>query len=260
MVPESGPVKITDFGIARMRSSNVQTQTGMMMGSPKYMSPEQVIGKRADHRSDIFSLGVILYEMLTGAAPFIGESVNAVMYQIVNFVPPAPSAINPAGPAALDGIVARMLAKSLDDRVQSAAEIARGVRECEQLLRGDPAATWTLPLGAPAAVPMPAVVDAELKAAVLAQTVERSRRVADVAPAADAPPPARGLSRTFDSLEATQRLVALSDAADPTASTLPLTMQTTTTALNGGWRARDTLVVAAAALTGLIAAAIIVLL
>jgi eukaryotic-like serine/threonine-protein kinase len=96
MVPEAGPVKITDFGIARMRTSNVQTQTGMMMGSPKYMSPEQVIGKRADHRSDLFSLGVILYEMLTGAAPFTGESVNAVMYQIVNFVPPAPSAINPA--------------------------------------------------------------------------------------------------------------------------------------------------------------------
>jgi len=121
MVPESGPVKITDFGIARMRSSNVQTQTGMMMGSPKYMSPEQVIGKRADHRSDIFSLGVILYEMLTGAAPFTGESVNAVMYQIVNFVPPAPSAINPAAPAALDMIVGRMIAKALDERFQSAA-------------------------------------------------------------------------------------------------------------------------------------------
>jgi len=110
MVPESGPVKITDFGIARMRSSNVQTQTGMMMGSPKYMSPEQVIGKRADHRSDIFSLGVILYEMLTGAAPFTGESVNAVMYQIVNFVPPALSLINPAAPVALDMIVGPMIA------------------------------------------------------------------------------------------------------------------------------------------------------
>jgi serine/threonine-protein kinase len=264
MVPENGAVKITDFGIARMRSSNVQTQTGMMMGSPKYMSPEQVIGKRADHRTDIFSLGVILYEMLTGATPFSGESVNAVMYQIVNFVPPAPSALNPASPPALDGIVAGMLAKSLEERFQSAAEVACALRQCELQANGAATgATSTLPLGTLAAGPTPTVVDKEVKSAVLAQTVERSRRVQDAAPAPDAAP-ARGLSRTFDSLEATQRLVALSDAAltgDPAAnSPLALSMQTTSTALSGGWRPRDTLVVAAGAVTGLIAAAIIVLL
>jgi serine/threonine-protein kinase len=264
MVPESGAVKITDFGIARMRSSNVQTQTGMMMGSPKYMSPEQVIGKRADHRTDIFSLGVILYEMLTGATPFTGESVNAVMYQIVNFVPPAPSALNPASPAVLDGVVAGMLAKSLEERYQSAAEVARALRQCELQAHGAATgATSTLPLGMLAAGLAPTVVDKEVKSAVLAQTLERSRRVEDATPAPD-PAPARGLSRTFDSLEATQRLVALSDAAltrDPAAnSPLPLSMQTTSTALSGGWRRRDTLVVAAGAVTGLIAAAIIVLL
>ncbi len=264
MVPENGAVKITDFGIARMRSSNVQTQTGMMMGSPKYMSPEQVIGKRADHRTDIFSLGVILYEMLTGATPFTGESVNAVMYQIVNFVPPAPSALNPASPAALDGIVAGMLAKSLEERFQSAAEVARALRQCELQAQGAATgATSTLPLGTLAAGPAPTVVDKEVKSAVLAQTLERSRRVEDATPAPDATP-ARGLSRTFDSLEATQRLVALSDAAlarDPAGNgPLGLSMQTTSTALSGGWRTRDTLVVAAGAVTGLIAAAIIVLL
>ena len=265
MVPESGAVKITDFGIARMRSSNVQTQTGMMMGSPKYMSPEQVIGKRADHRTDIFSLGVILYEMLTGATPFAGESVNAVMYQIVNFVPPAPSAINPSAPPALDAIVAGMLAKSLEERFQSAAEVARGLRECERQAQGAAAtsATSTLPLGSLAAGATPMVVDRDVKSAVLAQTLERSRRAEDGAAAPDAVP-ARGLSRTFDSLEATQRLVALSDAAltrDPAANApLPLSMQTTSTALSGGWRLRDTLVVAAGALGGLIAAAVIVLL
>jgi serine/threonine protein kinase len=264
MVPESGAVKITDFGIARMRSSNVQTQTGMMMGSPKYMSPEQVIGKRADHRTDVFSLGVILYEMLTGATPFAGESVNAVMYQIVNFVPPAPSAINPSAPAALDAVVASMLAKSLDERFQSAAEVARGLRECERQAQGAAtAATSTLPLGSLAAGATPTVVDSEVKSAVLAQTLERSRRAEDDTPPPDAAP-ARGLSRTFDSLEATQRLVALSDAAltnDPAANhPLPLSMQTTSAALSGGWRPRDTLVVAAGAVSGLIAAAIIVLL
>ena len=258
MVPETGPVKITDFGIARMRTSNVQTQTGMMMGSPKYMSPEQVIGKRADHRSDLFSLGVILYEMLTGAAPFTGESVNAVMYQIVNFVPPAPSAINPASPPALDQIVARMLAKALDERAQSASEIARGLRDCEQQQHRAPSATSTLPLTGLAPGPAPAVIDREAKSAVLAQTVERSRRAATTDPEA---PAARGVSRTFDSLEATQRLVALSDAArqsDPNAGTLPFPLQATHPAA-GGWKPRDTLIVVAGAVAGLLVAALIVL-
>jgi serine/threonine-protein kinase len=258
MVPETGPVKITDFGIARMRTSNVQTQTGMMMGSPKYMSPEQVIGKRADHRADLFSLGVILYEMLTGAAPFTGESVNAVMYQIVNFVPPAPSAINPAAPPALDQIVARMLAKALDERAQSAAEIARGLRDCEHHVHHAPSATSTLPLTGLAPGPTPAVVDREVKSAVLAQTVERSRRVETTDPET---PAARGVSRTFDSLEATQRLVALSDAtrqSDPNAGTLPFPLQATHPAV-GGWKPRDTLIVVAGAIAGLIVAALIVL-
>ncbi len=260
MVPEvGGTVKITDFGIARMRTSAVQTQTGMMMGSPKYMSPEQVIGKRADHRADIFSLGVILYEMLTGAAPFTGESVNAVMYQIVNFVPPAPSQVNPVTPVALDAIVGRMLAKSLDERYQSAAEIARALRECELQTQGVLSTTSTLPLGSLSSGPAPAVVDTDVKTAVLSQTVERSRRVSE--DATPEPAPARGLSRTFDSLEATQRLVALGDAtrgADPSASTMPLTMQTTVPR-PGSWTLRDTLVVAAGAVAGLIAAAVIVL-
>jgi len=259
MVPASGPVKITDFGIARMRTSNVHTQTGMMMGSPKYMSPEQVIGKRADHRSDIFSLGVILYEMLTGAAPFTGESVNAVMYQIVNFVPPAPSAINPAAPAALDMIVGRMLAKALEERFQSAAELARALRECEHQAHDASGSTLTMPLTALAPGATPAVVDTDAKAAILAQTVERSRQAEEEVPAPDGTP-LRGVSNTFDSLEATQRLVALSDtgqAVDPHASTMPLASQTTVMTA-GSWTRRDTAFVAAGAIAGLIVAAIIV--
>ena len=79
MVLRDGHAKITDFGIARMASASVRTQTGMVLGSPKYMSPEQVMGKLTDQRSDIFSLGVMLYEMLTGLPPFTGENVNAIM-------------------------------------------------------------------------------------------------------------------------------------------------------------------------------------
>jgi hypothetical protein len=180
------------------------------------------------------------------------------MYQIVNFVPPAPSAINPAAPPALDQIVARMLAKALDERAQSAAEIARGLRDCEHQVHHAPSATSTLPLTGLAPGPTPAVVDREVKSAVLAQTVERSRRVETTDPET---PAARGVSRTFDSLEATQRLVALSDAtrqSDPNAGTLPFPLQATHPAV-GGWKPRDTLIVVAGAIAGLIVAALIVL-
>jgi len=83
MVLANGPVKITDFGIARMRGSGDLTQTGMLLGSPKYMSPEQVIGKRADHRSDVFSLGVLLYEYASGLHPFEAETPLAVAARVL---------------------------------------------------------------------------------------------------------------------------------------------------------------------------------
>ena len=149
MVVSDGPVKITDFGIARMRASADLTQTGVMLGSPKYMSPEQVIGKRADHRSDIFSLGVILYEMLTGAAPFAGENVTALMYQIVNFAPPAPSSVNRQVPEMLDFVVAKMLAKPLEERYQDAREVAKDLRECERALSAPVAADAERPARRP---------------------------------------------------------------------------------------------------------------
>ena len=255
-VVSEGPVKITDFGIARMRASADLTQTGVMLGSPKYMSPEQVIGKRADHRSDIFSLGVILYEMLTGAAPFSGENVTALMYQIVNFAPPAPSTVNRQVPEMLDFVVAKMLAKPLDERYQDAREVARDLRECERSLAGPASTTLSgRPLGL-ASGTQPEMMSTQSKAAVLAQSVNRSRQLDEKTPAEAGAPLARGVSNSFDSNEATQRLAALTGSA-----TIP---QTATQAIGavphpprGRWRRRDWLLVGGATLAGLIVAGIV---
>lgn len=134
MVVRDGHVKITDFGIARMASAAVRTQTGMVLGSPKYMSPEQVMGKNIDQRSDIFSLGVMLYEMLTGQAPFSGENVNAIMYQTLNAAPPPPNQLNPSVPEMINFIVAKALAKGMDDRYQNAKDLAVDLRACRDTL------------------------------------------------------------------------------------------------------------------------------
>ncbi len=256
MVVAQGPVKITDFGIARMRASADLTQTGVMLGSPKYMSPEQVIGKRADHRSDIFSLGVILYEMLTGAAPFSGENVTALMYQIVNFAPPAPSSVNPHVPEMLDFVVAKMLAKPLEERYQDARELAKDLRECERSMAAPGPATLPGRPSGLASGAQPEMVRTDANNMLLAQTVNRTR-LQDASPektATDAVPPlARGVSNSFDSNEATQRLAVLTGAAS-----LP---QTATQAVGavphaprGGWRRRDWILVGGAALAGLIVA------
>ena len=134
MVVRDGHVKITDFGIARMASSAVQTQTGMVLGSPKYMSPEQVTGKSIDRRSDVFSLGVMLYEMLTGQAPFNGDNVNAIMYQTLNAIPAPPNSLNPEVPEMIDFIVAKALAKKAEDRYQNAKDFAVDLRACRETL------------------------------------------------------------------------------------------------------------------------------
>ena len=256
MVVANGPVKITDFGIARMRGTGDLTQTGMLLGSPKYMSPEQVIGKRADHRSDIFSLGVILYEMLCGVAPFNGENVTALMYQIVNFVPPPPSTVTSSVPEVLDLIIAKMIAKPLEERYQDAGEVARDLRECERqvVAAGTASTTTTQPFqpGTSVSVLQPTLVDSVAKNTVLAQTVSRTRE-ADQATEDTPPPPAHGLASSFDSIEATQRLASLTGAQT--------TPQTATQAIKSiprdsatKWRRRDWLAVAGAGVCGLLVA------
>lgn len=259
MVIRDGLVKITDFGIARMRAATDElTQSGMMLGSPKYMSPEQVIGKRADHRSDLFSLGVILYELLTGAAPFNGENVTALMYQIVNFNPPAPSAVNPAVPELLDYIVAKMLAKPLDERYQSAQDLAQDLRACERQISTPIAATVPPRPSGLASGTEPELAVTQAQAIVMAQTLNRTRHE-DAGPAETTAPPARGLAHSFDSAEATQRLAALTGAGitpDSVSATQALSLMKPPE--RRGWRRRDWLLVGGSTLLGVLAAAAII--
>ena len=210
MILNDGRVKITDFGIARMRTADVRTQTGVVLGSPRYLSPEQVLGKRSDGRADIFSLGVILYEMVTGQTPFNGIDVNSLMFQIVNFTPPAPSSVNPALPPMLDLIIAKALAKSADERYAGIAEFASDLRACRQHGLGE----ITPPLIAAAAQPAD-----DSQKLLFDDTTLPASRVADRNPAAPADTlPARGLAKEFDSMAATMRLAAKTGAiTDPDA-------------------------------------------
>ena len=212
MVLQDGQAKITDFGIARMRHSEVKTQTGIMLGSPRYMSPEIVVGQRADGRADIFSLGIILYEILTGAAPFAGETMSALMFQIINFVPSAPSTVNAAIPPMLDFIVAKMLAKKRDERYQDARELAKDLRECLSQMRQAPRQDAPQ---SPAAggISVPSLLDSEEKAQLLAGTVEMTR-VTDADKDTPGAGPTLAISRTFDSAEATQRLAVQTGMKD----------------------------------------------
>jgi serine/threonine-protein kinase len=116
-------VKVTDFGIARITSSS-KTKTGVVLGTPSYMSPEQVAGKKVDGRSDIFSLGVVLYEMLTGKKPFRGDDMTSLMYQIAREPHPSARSINPRIPPVVDKIIDKALEKDVTRRYQKAGQMA----------------------------------------------------------------------------------------------------------------------------------------
>ncbi len=155
MLVGRGRVKIMDFGIARMRSSDLKTQTGMMLGTPRYMSPEQVAGRPVDQRSDIFSLGTVLYEMLTGTKLFSGNDATEIMYNVAQLRPVPPSRINRQVPSMLDLVVAKALEKDANERYQDAHQFGADLRACLNELgvhRSDPVSTGehTIPGGASA--------------------------------------------------------------------------------------------------------------
>ena len=199
MIVKGGFAKITDFGIARMTASAVKTMTGLILGSPRYMSPEQVIGKNLDHRTDIFSLGVVLYELLTAEPAFDGDNVNAIMYATVNHAPLPPSSRNPDVPPMLDLIVAKALAKAVDERYQSMREMVQDLNEVKRILHA------TSPVGrviASAAPTQPKPVSLE----ALGVGVGRYKK-----DEAEVPVPPLTLAKKFDSFDATMKMAALTD-------------------------------------------------
>jgi serine/threonine-protein kinase len=135
MLPERGAAKIMDFGLARMRLADHKTSTGIVLGTPRYMSPEQISGQPVDHRSDIFSLGIVLWEMLTGRRLFSGTEMAQVSHSITYDEHEPPTRVNPELPAMLDFVVARALKKDPAVRYQDADEMAADLHTCLAELR-----------------------------------------------------------------------------------------------------------------------------
>ncbi|MCY0934214.1 protein kinase domain-containing protein [Streptomyces sp. H34-S4] len=148
IITDTGAVKVMDFGIARALhgAQSTMTQTGMVMGTPQYLSPEQALGKAVDHRSDLYATGCLLYELLALRPPFTGETPLSVVYQHVQDAPIPPSQLPEGGqiPQELDGLVMRSLAKDPDDRFQSAEEMRGLVQYSLQMLhdQGPNSGTW----------------------------------------------------------------------------------------------------------------------
>ncbi|MBL0143533.1 MAG: serine/threonine protein kinase [Betaproteobacteria bacterium] len=205
MVLSDGRVKIMDFGIARLRDPAVKTATGLMLGSPRYMPPEQVAGRNFDHRADVFSLGVVLYEMLTGVTPFSGEDITQLMHQVVNAAIAPPSHVNRTLPPVLDYILARALKKSPDERYASAAEFAFDLRDSiPDVLEAEAAVRARAEAGGESTVPD---LDGTRTAAHGTSSLDRSEEVVELRPAP-----------RFDCVEGLARLAVLPVDADATRS------------------------------------------
>jgi serine/threonine-protein kinase len=182
MILEDGTVKVADFGIARIEQSNL-TQTGMILGTPSYMSPEQFMGQTVDGRSDLFSAGVILYELLTGEKPFSG-SATTIMHKVLQEEPLPPSTLNVQVPRPFDAVMKRALAKRPDERFQTAREFAEAIKAAIEG-RDVPAAADATVVGTATMTKRAAQAPIDIKTDPTQPTIRTVRQ-----PAASAPTPA----------------------------------------------------------------------
>ena len=134
--PETDVMKITDFGIARITDSS-KTKTGMVLGTPSYMSPEQLAGKKVEGQSDLFSLGVMMFQMVTGQLPFKGDSMASLMFKIANEEHPDPAEVNPDLPRCVSVIVNRAMAKNVEDRYQDGKVMAEDIGKCLKIMAAE---------------------------------------------------------------------------------------------------------------------------
>jgi eukaryotic-like serine/threonine-protein kinase len=126
--PVADTVKVTDFGIARITDAS-RTRTGLVLGTPSFMSPEQLAGQHIDGRSDLYSLGVTLFQLLTGSLPLRADSMAALMYQIANETPPDVRSLRPELPSGLTDILGKAMSKAPKDRYQTGAEFAQRLQD-----------------------------------------------------------------------------------------------------------------------------------
>jgi serine/threonine protein kinase len=156
MLTGDDTVKVTDFGTAKILQFGTVHQTAHVMGTPSYMSPEQVKGRAVDGRSDIFSLGVMLYEMVTGEKPFPGQNITTVIYKIVNEDPVPPKQVDPSIHAGISAVIMRALAKDPDTRYQSCREMLEDLHNYRSLsaASGSPQSTMVMSPDANATVAM----------------------------------------------------------------------------------------------------------